>query len=293
MFTRTFAVLAIFCGVLSLFLSCNPPENEDPVLRVGAIPDQEVSELNRRFEEFTSYLETELDVPVEYEATQDYRAVVEAFERGDIDLAWFGALTGVEARNRVDGARAIAQREMDQSFQSVFIAHTDSGVETISDLKGKSFTFGSEQSTSGHLSPRKYLLDNGIHPEQDFENEPNYSGSHDRTWKLVQAGTYDAGALNEAVWERAREEGDVSGDRVYEMDRSHEYANYNWTAHPQIDEKFGDGTIDRLQEALINMGEEQQAVLDLFSAEQFIESSNEAYSGIREVAISLGLIQEE
>ena len=46
---------------------------------------------------------------------------------------------------------------MDEEFHSVFIAGADTGIESLEDLKGKSFTFGSESSTSGHLMPR-YLL---------------------------------------------------------------------------------------------------------------------------------------
>ena len=47
------------------------------------------------------------------------------------DLAWFGGLTGVQARNVVPEAEAIAQRPMDKEFHSVFIAGADTGIKSV------------------------------------------------------------------------------------------------------------------------------------------------------------------
>ena len=124
------------------------------VLKIGAIPDQNASDLNRSLSQLAKYITEETGIQAEYVPSVDYAALVTAFERGEIDLAWFGGLTGVQARNMVPEAEAIAQRPLDEEFHSVFIAGADTGIESLEDLKGKSFTFGSESSTSGHLMPR-------------------------------------------------------------------------------------------------------------------------------------------
>ena len=46
-------------------------------------------------------------------------------------------------------------------------------------------------------------MEAGIEPKTDFDGKPNFSGSHDKTYKLVESGAFKAGALNVAVWEAA------------------------------------------------------------------------------------------
>jgi len=121
----------------------------------SAIPDQGSTELGEKFDKIAVYLTEKLGVTVKYRAASDYGASVEMFKNGDIHLAWFGGLTGCQARAAVDGARAIAQGESDPNFYSYFIAHKDTGIEksaTFPTEIGKyAFTFGSQSSTSGRL----------------------------------------------------------------------------------------------------------------------------------------------
>lgn len=284
--------LWIWAGLLAVWLTASAcGGGRGPVLRVAGIPDQDASRLARRYQALTSYLEARLGVPVEYVATVDYAATVAAFQRGEIDVAWFGGLTGVQARAAVPGSEAIAQRARDAQFRSVFIV--DAGVEArrLEDLRGLSFTFGSESSTSGHLMPRYFLLQAGIDPERDLKGPPGYSGSHDRTWKLVEAGAFQAGALNEAVWDRAVAEGRVDLGRVRELLRTPPYPDYNWTVRADIEEKFGPGFKERLKEALLSIGPSEREILELFNAQKFIEARNEDYEAIRRVAQELGILR--
>ena len=106
-------------------------------------------------------------------------------------MVFFGGLTGVQARLQTPGATLIAQRDIDDAFQSVFIASTSSGIKPVTDVaglssvKGKRFTFGSESSTSGRLMPEFFLDQAGVTSEKDFTGAPGYSGSHDKTIDLV------------------------------------------------------------------------------------------------------------
>ncbi len=278
-------------GFVAIVASCGSSQEEEPTLVIGAIPDQQVSQLQRRFDLFTDYIEQEVGIQAEYNPSSNYAALVTAFERGEVHLAWFGGLTGVQARLAVPGAQAIAQRPRDQSFRSVIIVGADSGIETLEDLRGKRVTFGSESSTSGHLMPRYYLEQNDINPDEDFDGGANYSGSHDRTWKLVESGSYHAGLLSEAVWERAVDEGQVDQDQVRVLGRTHEYPNYHWTIHPEVDERFGESTSRRIREALLAMDDDQRQVLDLFAAEEFIPTSNDEYEMIRQTGQDVGVFR--
>ncbi|MBO8172753.1 MAG: putative selenate ABC transporter substrate-binding protein [Bacillaceae bacterium] len=282
-------ITAAACGSQNEDAASNG-ENGTPVFKIGGIPDQNVSDLNRRFGELADYISAETGLEVEYVPSVDYAALVKAFERGEVHLAWFGGLTGVQARNAVPEAEAIAQRPRDEQFHSVFIARKDLPIETLEDLKGVSFTFGSESSTSGHLMPRYFLMEAGIDPEKDFDGVPNYSGSHDKTYKLVESGAFQAGALNEAVWESAVEEGKVDLDKVKVFYTTPAYFDYNWTIN-DVDRVFGEGTKAKVKEALLSMKNKQQDILDLFQTDRFIETKNENYQAIEQIARELGIIK--
>lgn len=263
-----------------------------PTLVIAGIPDQDVSVLEERFDGVADSLEERLGIPVEYRPATDYAAVVTAFRTGDVSLGWFGGLTGVQARLAVPGARAVAQRPIDAEFRSVFVVARGVEAETLADLAGTTLTFGSESSTSGHLMPRFFLLQAGVDPDGDLDGDPGYSGSHDTTWKLVESGAFDAGALNAAVWDRAVANGDVDTTAVRELARTDPYYDYHWVVRPDLDGVYGQGTTEALIDALLGMGDgpEDQRVLELFGTDRFVPTENDNYAAIETVARSLGLI---
>ncbi len=267
--------------------------SSERTLYMGGIPDEETSVLVRRFGGIADYLSQELGVNVEYIPSTDYAAVVTAFKGNDIHLAWFGGLTGVQARRAVPGAMAIAQRPRDEQFLSVFIVQAGIGAQSLDDLKGLSFTFGSESSTSGHLMPRFFLMQAGVDSERDFKGLPNFSGSHDKTWKLVESRAFQAGALSEAVWSKVVEEGRVDLDRVRALLVTPPYYDYNWSVRPDLDDTFGDGFTQRVGFALLAVGEDesQRQLLADFQTDGFIATSNENYKAIEDVALQLGFIE--
>ncbi|MFZ5967065.1 MAG: putative selenate ABC transporter substrate-binding protein [Bacillota bacterium] len=288
-------LLALFMIVSLTACAQKTPENapaptEKPVFKIGAIPDQNASELNKNMESVAKYLREKTGLQVEYVPSVDYAALVTAFEREEMQLVWFGGLTGVQARNAVPGAEAIAQRPRDAEFQSVFIAQKDLDINTLKDLKGKTFVFGSESSTSGHLMPRYFLIEAGIDPVKDFNGEPNFSGSHDKTIKLVESGAFESGALNISVWEKTVSEGKVDLNKVKVFYTTPTYYDYNWTINDG-DKAFGEGTKAKVKEALLSMDNEQADVLQFFQTDKFIETKNENYAAIETVAKQLGIIK--
>ena len=267
-----------------------------PVLKVGGIPDQDASRLARRYQVFADYLSRELGVPVQYVPSVDYAAVVTAFTQGDLQLAFFGGLTGVQARLQTPGARAIAQREHDARFHSKFIVRSGLVMDSLEDLKaqasGLTMTFGSESSTSGHLMPRHFLAEAGIDADRDFRSLPNFSGSHELTWQLIESGSFDVGALNEDVWNRAVRVGRADTEKVREFYTTPDYFDYNWTARPELDQVYGPGFTGEIQRALLKLNPRDHGdILDLFSTQRFIESDSSNYRAIEKAARNLGMVK--
>ena len=283
--------------LLAGIVACSESSGDNPsTLKVGGIPDQDTARLARRYESFSKYLSTELDVPVEFVPSVDYAAVVTAFSQDQLHLAFFGGLTGVQARLQKPGAAAIAQRENDAVFHSKFVARTDLDLESLDDLEAQAgdltITFGSPNSTSGHLMPRYFLKQAGIDAATNFRQQPNFSGSHDTTWQLVESGAFDIGALNEDVWDRAVRENKVDTGKVKDLYTTPAYYDYNWTAQGNLDEVYGEGFTDKIRQALLDLNpEEHGEILDLFSTKRFIPTSNDNYQAIEDVARELEIIK--
>lgn len=269
------------------------------IFRIGAIPDQDPEKLQRLYGALATYLQQTLGVPVVYEPVTDYVAAVIAFRVGDLDMVWFGGLTGVQARLQVEGAEAILQRSIDAEFHSVFIANSRSGWEAVDDvaglarLEGHTFTFGSESSTSGRLMPQYYLEQAGL-TLADFRGEVGFSGSHDKTIKLVEAGTFSAGALNEQVWRSRVASGDVDLAMVDVIWRTPAYYDYHWLVSPLVGERFGAGFVERVRLAFTNLDAgvpRHKEILDLFGAQKFVATQNSNYDQIESIGRAIGKIK--
>lgn len=288
-------MLLAACGSDSDDSDASGDDGDRPVLYLGGIPDQNVANLERQFELMATYLSEETGLDVRYAPATDYAAIVSAFRRGDVHLAWFGGLTGVQAQNAVENSTAIAQRPRDEEFHSRFIVQADLDVEELTDLEGLSFTFGSESSTSGHLMPRYFMLEAGIDPDSDLSGPPNYSDSHDATYALVESGAFQAGALNEAVWEAAVDQGRVDTSKVRDFYTTPAYYDYHWAIRGDADETFGEGATQDITDALLAVTPEHsegaQEMLELFATDSFIATSNDNYEAIREIAEDLDILR--
>ncbi len=295
---RRFAALLLFAAAAGTGCVGASEERTRP-FAIGAIPDQDPERLQRLYGLLASHLERELGVPVAYRPVTDYAAAITAFRVGDLDMAWFGGLTGVQARLQVEGARAILQRAIDERFRSVFIANVESGIDPFDEvqglrrLAGHTFTFGSESSTSGRLMPQHFLRQAGLELS-DFRGEPGFSGSHDRTIKLVESGTYEAGALNERVWGAREAEGAVDTSKVRVLWRTPPYHDYHWVIRPDVEERFGEGFVERVRRGFLELdpaAPEERRILELFGAERFVPAGNEDYRRIEEIGREIGKIR--
>lgn len=268
--------------------------NHKAVLRYTAIPDQNTTELAEKFAPLTQYLSAQLNLDVEYIPSRDYQASVEMFKSGDVLLAWFGGLTGVQARKAIPGARAIAQGKEDASYLSYFIAHRDTGL-TLSEqfpdaIAAHRFTFGSESSTSGRLMPEYFIRQNtGKSPEEFFQQNYAFSGSHDKTVALVEAGSFEVGVVNYQVYDQRVAQGLTDPELVRIIWRTPAYADYNWTAHPDLDKLFGDDFTQRLKDILVTL--EDKELLSALGRTRLISASNEDYEGILKVAQELEMVR--
>ena len=258
-----------------------------------AIPDEDESKLRSRFDKVATYLTNQLDIEVKYIPVKSYGAAVTAFRNNQVQLAWFGGLSGVRARALVSGSTAIAQGVEDPKFQTYFIAHSSTGLKKSSNfpimIAGKTFTFGSKGSTSGRLMPEFYIRKN-------FSNSPNkvfsrvgFSGNHSRTISLVESGAFQIGATNFQVWKKNLVAGKIDTSKVAVIWETPSYPDYNWSIRGDVDKNFGSGLTERVKTALLNLKDPD--LLASFPRKGFIPASNADFRPIVTVGKQIGLIE--
>jgi phosphonate transport system substrate-binding protein len=286
-FSRTKRAL-LTCAVLAAGTAFTGLAQAQAVFRVTAIPDEAPTELARKAAPLVKYLESKLGMKVEFTPVTDYAASVEALVNKKVDMAWFGGFTFVQANARSGGKIIpLVQRAEDEKFKSVFIT-SDPAVKTLTDLKGKDVSFGSQSSTSGHLMPRSFLMEAGLDPDKDFRRVA-YSGAHDATIAAVASGKVQGGALNISVWEKFVADKKVDTTKVRVIYTTPPYFDYNWSVHADMPA----ATRQKLADALTSLSKatpEGKEILELQRATKFVPTKVENYKGIEAAARSGSLL---
>lgn len=257
-----------------------------------AIPDQDETKLQKRFQKVADHMSKELGIDVKYVPVKSYAAAVSAFRNDQVQLAWFGGLSGVRARLLVEDSEAIAQGAEDPYFKTYFIAHTSTGLKPSENLpeavQGKTFTFGSKGSTSGRLMPEFHIRETFSKAPEEVFSRVGFSGNHSRTIALVQTGAYQLGAVNFKVWESELASGKVDTNAVQVIWETPPYPDYQWSIRGDVDERFGVGFKDSVKKVLLDMKDPE--LLASFPRKGFIAATNDDYQPILDTAKRIGLI---
>ncbi|HET6146418.1 MAG TPA: putative selenate ABC transporter substrate-binding protein [Polyangia bacterium] len=257
-----------------------------------AIPDDNEARLRERFDKVAAYLSKQLKVEVKYAPVKTYAASVAGFKNNQVQMAWFGGLSGIQARLAVPGSRAIVQGEEDRHFTTYFIANTGTGLKEGAELSkavtGKTFTFGAKDSTSGRLMPEFFIRETFKKPPEQVFSRVGFSGDHSKTIALVQSGAYDVGAVNYTVWNLDVKQGKVDTSKVAIIWKTPTFQDYQFTVRGDVDKEYGTGFSARLTQVLLDLRDPD--LLASFPRKAFVPAKNEDYEQLRAVAKSVGLI---
>ncbi len=288
MLRKTIWVLA-----MALVLALPPASRAaDRVFTFTAIPDEDESRLRQRFDKVARYLGDKLGVEVRYIPVKSYAAAIAAFRNNQVQLAWFGGLSGVRARALVPGSLALAQGYEDQHFVTYFIAHASTGLKPGNgfpkSIAGKTFTFGSKGSTSGRLMPEFYIRRAlGKAPDKVF-SRVGFSGDHSRTIALVQSGAYQVGAVNFKVWVNELKAGRIDAGKISIVWKTPPYPDYQWTIRGDVNGRWGKGFVAKVRNALLNLKDPK--LLASFPRKSFVPANNADYTPIEKVGKEIGLL---
>jgi phosphonate transport system substrate-binding protein len=285
---RIVLVILLLSTLAAVGCTHTQAKEEIKVLRWGLIPADDAAEMLRQYQVVVDYLEDRLDMEIELQVTNDYTAAIEAMRNKHIDMAWFGPFSYILAVEQA-GAEAIVngfRRDTKMAtYKSIIITQADSGIKTLDNLKGRSFAFVDPASTSGHLIPRKMLIENGIDPDNDFSTI-FYAGSHNAVGLAVKNGTVDAGAIGDTTYNRMSKEGQIDPGVSIIIFESPPIPGSPIAVRGDLSQDLK----DKIQQALIEM--DQQTILEVGGwgdIEKYVKVTDSDYDIIREVAKTLDL----
>lgn len=263
-------------------------ENKPEVLRWGLIPADDAAEMLRNYQPVVDYLEEKLGVEIELQVTVDYTAAIEAMRNKHLEMAWFGPFSYILAAEEA-GAEALVngvRRDTGKStYRTVFVTRADSGLETLDDLKGRTFAFVDPASTSGNLIPRKILMENGIDPDNDFSTMV-YAGTHNGVELAVKNGTVDAGADSDTSYYRMVNEEQIDPEVNVIIYESEPIPGSPIVVRGDLPQDLKDS----IQQALIDM--DQQTIYQVKgwgNIEKYVKVADSDYDIIRETRDLLNL----
>jgi len=257
------------------------------VLRVGFSPTEDSSEIIRKNKPLMTYLQKQVGIDkVQFSVQPSFTATIEDLQNHKLDLVYFGALTYVLAKNVINITPLVRGVVNDGvQDQAVIIVNSDSDIQSLADLTGRSFAFGDVASTSGHLIPHQALLAAGIQPYRDFDRLI-FTGGNNKSALAVLRKVVDAGAVNGRLLPHVLASENVNENKIRVIWRSHSFSDFPWVIRSDIDTK----TKDAIRQAFLNLNDRE--LLNQLGIDKFQVTNDADFEDIRHAAIKLGFMQK-
>ncbi|OGQ81426.1 MAG: hypothetical protein A3F90_14460 [Deltaproteobacteria bacterium RIFCSPLOWO2_12_FULL_60_19] len=256
-------------------------------MRVGFVPSENVQQVAQNAQPIVEILHKKLGMEVEPFVAVDYTGVIEALRAKKLDIAFLTPASYVLAKNEADIQVVLkSHRKGLASYYAAIITRADSGINSIKDLRNKTFAFGDPLSTTGHIIPKKMFLENGIDPNKDFKNVL-YSGGHDATVLAVLNRKVDAGATfanfpdgKDAAWVQY-----LKNPEEQKQIRAIAYSDAipadNLVFRAGLDPALG----KKIQEIFLELSRDpagQKMLRDLYQIDGFVPATDQDYESVRE-----------
>ncbi len=238
----------------------------------GVVPLENAVTMNKKFSGLVSYLNKRLNTNYIIHVAKDYESAIEEIGTGKTELAYLTPTVYIEAKHKY-GVRLLGcfQKGTSATFRSVLVTSKDSGIKSVSDLKGKKVAFGSKKSTGSTLIPMAILIDSGVSLNDLAKYD--FLGAHDKVAEAVIKGEFDAGGMTEGILDEFKDKGLVA------IKVSDPIPQYPVCVSPFVDDEM----IERIKKALFEL--DDPAVLNAMSKgyTRFVEIEDSAFDIVRRI----------
>ena len=273
-----FSLVGLLLMVTTLLLQHGQAQAfESKTLRLAIIPHRSSFGNEQAYNMFIEVLEKETGFTFQWIGSKTYDDVINKIGRKQADIGYVGAFGYVEARDKYD-VKLIARtygKNRKESYHSMIITREDSGINTLQDLKGKSFVFNDPKSTSGFLFPMVGLRQAGVKID-DF-SEVKHVTKHANSLLAVYNNQIEAGAISST----AKEKVDIDFKKIKILWKSGPIYRGPWIATKDLP----DVLFYKIQSALLTISKYENAdqIFKDLGTKGFIKGVDSDYDNIREV----------
>ena len=268
--------------LILLTFSINAQQQESIQLKFGVYQSDKASEMHRKFKPLLDYLSSEVtalsqqQVAIKLTIFKTYQQANEALVKGEIDFVRFGPASYILAKQRQPKLQLLAMEEKKGKtrFYGLIIVQADSKFETLKDLKGTSFAFGNINSTIGRYLAQSELLEAGI--DNNGLTKSEYLGRHDKVFKAVELGDFDAGSLKESTFKK------LNKDKQLRILHRFENVTKPWVSRAGLEPTL----YAALSDALTGLSD--KTLLKQYKVSAFVKSADSEYQYVRE-----GMLESE
>ncbi|MBA4371979.1 MAG: hypothetical protein C0402_03865 [Thermodesulfovibrio sp.] len=251
-------------------------------LRLGVVPLQAPSIMFRKFAPLSAYLSGQLGRKVDLRVSIDMESAVREIGENITQLCAMGPADYIYANSKY-GVTVIAKalRKGKPFHRAAIVVSAGSGLQSVSELKGRSMAFTSENSATGHVIPLAVLREAGV-MTNDLKSY-KFLGNHTSVADGVLSGEFEAGAMMEETAERYKERG------LKILGLSAEIPEFNICGNTSLD----DATIKAIRNALVSLDSSRKddlAVLTSMGKDctGFMAATESDYAAFRTAIKGLG-----
>ena len=283
-------VAVIMTCVLSMGMLVSGCGNKGEAKKIviAYAPNESTDESADAREGLAADLAAELGVEVEEIQASDYNAIVEALRTGQADMAYIGALAIALASERADAEPIVMKAPEGDKEQAVYrslliTSSSNTDINSIADVKGKTIAFVDPESTSGNLFPSyeiikafpdENLTSDDLHTNGKFFEAASFSGKHQAGLQAVIRGDVDVVPISDQIMKSEFENGNANEEDIKIIHESDPIPAEAFVVSKNMDEELK----NQLQQFLINYDNEAyfEKVIKVPGA-RFIETSLEDY----------------
>lgn len=264
-------------------------------LVVQFVPTNNDGTMEAKAKPFAEYLSKKLDRQVDVTLATDYSTIVEAMASGQVDIGIMPPAAYVQAKD-MDAAEAILTSQLgdyDQetglpldgqltnTFKGEVLVRADSGLNELTDLKGKKIATLSPNSASGYIYPVAEMKDAGVDPTteatlttvNDIPSEITavLNGQMDAAFvfegaRNVFASSFADNDLFKELKVLYLTEGDIPNDAI------------------AVQPKMDDALKKEIKDVFLNMKDDEEGAeaMSLWGHQGYEEAADSAYDTIRE-----------
>ena len=261
--------------ILSLLLVPPVAYADNLIITFGIYGSDRLSEIKRKFHPLLSALQNSLTestrktVEIKMVFYNSYEDGINALTKGKVDIARLGPVSYVLAKKKNTNISILATETYNnkKTFNGVICVNSKSQINSLKDLKGKSFAFANQRSTSGRYMSQQYLYENNI--KASSFSKYGYFLKHDEVAVAVAQGNYDAGVFKDEILNNKI----IS--KVLRVIAEFPVVTHPWVARESLSKELKND----IRQALINMDDE--SVFIGLKRNGFVLSDDSEYDGVR------------